>query len=79
MIALKTSSMPKSIKRKKKKKRFQDHHGNNYMKSGGMCVQIIQIVFVCFLMKATRDRDAWKVMIAYAKEHGTRLIDCLID
>ena len=22
-------------------------------------------------LKATRDRDAWKVMIAYAKEHGT--------
>ena len=21
--------------------------------------------------KATRDRDAWKVMITYAKEHGT--------
>ena len=22
-------------------------------------------------LKATRDRDAWKVMIAYAKEYGT--------
>ena len=22
-------------------------------------------------LKATNDRDAWKVMIAYAKEHGT--------
>ena len=22
-------------------------------------------------LKATRDREAWKVMIAYAKEHGT--------
>ena len=22
-------------------------------------------------LKATRDRDVWKVMIAYAKEHGT--------
>ena len=26
-------------------------------------------------LKTTRDRDAWKVMIAFAKEHGTRLID----
>ena len=26
-------------------------------------------------LKATRDRDVWKVMIAYAKEHGTWLID----
>ena len=25
--------------------------------------------------KVTRDRDAWKVIIAYAKERGTRLID----
>ena len=22
-------------------------------------------------LKATKDRDAWKVMIAYTKEHGT--------
>ena len=22
-------------------------------------------------LKAVRDRDAWKIMIAYAKEHGT--------
>ena len=26
-------------------------------------------------LKATRNRDAWKVMITYAREHGTRLID----
>ena len=26
-------------------------------------------------LKATRDRDAWKVTIAYANEHGTWLID----
>ena len=23
------------------------------------------------ILKATRDRDAWKVMVAYAKEHST--------
>ena len=28
-------------------------------------------------LKTSRDRDAWKVMIAYAKEHGTFLIDWL--
>ena len=27
------------------------------------------------VLKATRDRDAWKVMITYDKEQGTRLID----
>ena len=26
-------------------------------------------------LKATRDRDTWKVMIAHTKEHGTWLID----
>ena len=26
-------------------------------------------------LKARRDRDVWKVMIAYAKEHGTCLIE----
>ena len=28
-------------------------------------------------LKATRDRDACKVMIAYTEEHGNRLIDAL--
>ena len=29
-------------------------------------------------LKAMRDRDAWKVMIAYTKKHGTCLIDTII-
>ena len=31
------------------------------------------------VLKARRDRDTWKVMIAYAKEHGTWLIDYFLS
>ena len=31
----------------------------------------LKVGVVTEALKATRNKDAWKVMIAYAKEHGT--------
>ena len=37
--------------------------------------KVAQVGIVTEALKVMRDRDAWKVMIAYTKEHVTWLID----